>query len=115
MTTGLSTIPSFFRGQSIRWLTQFTDFDGNIVQPATAVVKVFADTTSGDDQVTTVTLTQQSPGNPSSKWIGTLDTRGFLVGKVQWSIEAPNPGSVPIAVEDGFFMLTANQANVPTF
>jgi hypothetical protein len=116
MTTGLplANASSWFRGQTLRFKTTFYDFDNNIIQPASAEVIVFYSSVSADDQELTIPMAQQQPGNPLTAWIATLDTRNFAAGhKVQWSVNTPS--ATQAAVQDGSFMLTANQANQPTF
>ena len=116
MTTGLplANASSWFRGQSLRFKTTFYDFDNNIIQPASAEVVVFYSSTTLDDQEIILPMAQQQPGNPQTAWIAVLDTRNFAPGhQVQWSINTPLAGQA--AVQDGSFLLTANQANQPTF
>jgi hypothetical protein len=115
MTTGLTTVQSFERGRTLRWKTTFVDFDGNVTQPASANLLIYASTTTQDGVLTTIPMTQQTPTDPLTAWIGIWDTRGFAPGNVQFSIETPAAAPVPVAVEDGSILLTANQANQPTF
>lgn len=110
-TTPLATLQSFFRGKSIRWSTNFFDFDGNIVQPQSANLVVEFSTPAAIGQQITIPMTPPTGGKTT--WTAVLDTRGMLASSVDWSIETP--GSAPVAVEDGSFLLTANTANQPTF
>lgn len=113
MTTGfastpLATLQSFFRGQSIRWSTNFFDFDGNITEPPLANLIIEYSTPAATGQQITIPMTPPPVGKTT--WTAVLDTRGMLAGSVDWSIETP--GNAPVAVEDGTFILTANTANL---
>lgn len=100
-----------FRGGTIQWATFFYDFDGvTVVTPASAFVNISYLDTTGATQ--TVLIPMVNPGNPALRWTAQWDSRGVDPGPVAWSIHSS--GST-VAVEDGAFTLTANQANLPTF
>jgi hypothetical protein len=111
MTTGIPAAVSFFRGQTLQFLATFTDFNGVVTQPLSATLVVWYDAESAEDQELTIPMTQV--GN---QWQALLDTRNFEAPrKVQWSIHSNANPPLPVAVQDGTFMLSANQANQPTF
>lgn len=103
------TTPSFFRGQTIEFLTTFYDFNGAVVQPPSAFVNLAFGDGSPDIEIALAPV-----GGGSVQWSGTWDSRGVSApAVVAWSIHSAAP--IPCAVEDGIFALTANPANLPTF
>ena len=111
MTTGIPAQQAFYRGQTLQFLATFTDFNGNIVQPLSATLIIWYDAIAGEDQELTIPMAQI--GN---QWQALLDTRGFEAPrKVQWSVHSSAPPTQAVAVQDGAFMLAANQANQPIF
>jgi len=114
MTTGLPLVNanSWFRGQTLRFKTTFYDFDNNVTQPQSAELVVFYSSVTSDDQELIIPMTPPPLGQVA--WTAFLDTRNFAAGhQVQWSINTPS--AVQAAVQDGAFLLTANQANQPSF
>lgn len=102
------TTPRFFRGQSIQFATTFFDFNGNVTQPAAALINLaFQDGT-------TTQIPMQSPIGQAVQWTAVWDSRNSAAPSiVSWSIHSVPP--TPCSVEDGMFELTANPANLATF
>jgi hypothetical protein len=111
MPASLISQTSLNRGATILFNTTFYDPYGNIIQPVSAFVNI--DYPNPDGSRAQVTLTMGASFPPAVNWTAEWDSRGAGTGTVFWSIHT-NP-SVPIAVEDGQFQLTANQANLTTF
>ena len=110
--SGFSQTTCIVRGATAFWTTTFYDQFGNVTQPGSATINVvYPDSASGSTDTTQVTMTAPTP--PAVTWTAELDTRGFGIGAVSWSIHS-DPGP-PYAVEDGEFILTANPANLLTF
>src|SRR5258706_11351000 len=101
----------FFRGATLRFATQFYDYDGVEVQPAAADVVIVYSTPSAGPQTVTVPMTP--PSGAQLKWTATWDSRGATPGSVQWSIHSDPP--TPVSVEDGLLTLKANAATPLTF
>jgi hypothetical protein len=112
-----SAIPqSFYRGQTVQVAVTFYDVNGVIIQPSGAVLNVtYQDPTDEIPEV--IALTMAPPGGGSVAWTVQIDTRNMGQGPIYWSAHsAPAPGDMPpVAVLDGFFLLTANNANLVTF
>lgn len=107
--TMLGTAPSFPRGTTIPFATTFYDQFGAVIQPAAAVVEIDYPDASGAPQTIQVAM---APG-VGVTWAALWDSRGAGPGSVSWSIHTAAP--IPVSVEDGFFILTANPANLVTF
>jgi hypothetical protein len=107
----LSNTTVIARGATVYFSTTFFDVNKNVVQPASATINiVFPTPTSGSDGNATISMTP--PTLPATKWTALWDSRNTEPGTVSWSIHSS--GS-PYAVEDGFFVLSANPANLLTF
>lgn len=103
---------SFFRGVTIYFQTNFFDLNQDQTQPPGAFVNIEYFDLNGNPQTIDVPMT--APSGLVTTWTTLWDSRGANPGAVYWSIHSTGPG-VPYAVEDGSFMLTANNANLPTF
>lgn len=101
------------RGATIEFATDFYDFDGELTNPAGAVINLVYPNTSGVSQTTQLTMTP--PAGAETKWTAVFDTRDVGPGIVFWSVHSENAGSPPFAVEDGRFTIDANVANLTTF
>lgn len=101
--------PAFARGATIQFSSTFFDADGNVANPSSAQVNIAFVTNSGVPTSILVAMAQAAGG----AWIAQWDSRSAGPGTVSWSVETP--GSAPVSVEDGQFMLTANPANQATF
>lgn len=115
MTTGIPIQASYFRGQTLQFNTTFYDFNGNVAQPFSATLIVqYEGESAGPDQELVIPMT--GPVLPAVAWTALVDTRNFQAPRqVQWSVHSNASPGQPVAVQDGAFMLTANQANQPTF
>lgn len=101
----------FFRGATLRFATQFYDYDCVEVQPASAEVVI--NYATADNPVNQVTIAMTPPTVDQVKWTAQWDSRGALPGTVFWSIHSDPP--TPVSVEDGSFALKANAANQLSF
>jgi hypothetical protein len=102
-----------YRGTTVQFSTTFYDVNGNVVQPAGAVVNITCLVAAGNAQQD-VAVTMVAPVAPSVAWTAMWDTRNIGAGPVQWSVHTTNP-TIPEVVEDGSFILSANNANLTTF
>jgi predicted carbohydrate-binding protein with CBM5 and CBM33 domain len=98
----------FFRGATIQFATTFYDANKNVVNPAGAVVEL----TLPDGATASVNMV--APSGPQVQWTAQWDSRGVEPGSVAFSIHSTG-SSIPYAVEDGQFTLTANNANLEAF
>jgi hypothetical protein len=115
--------PVFTRGTTISWAYSFYDLFGNVEQPiGTPQIRISFPLAGG--ATGSVSVLMIPPGGviagslvntSANAWVATWDSRGAAPGTVYWSIESVPLASPPVAVLDGSFVLTANQANVPTF
>lgn len=101
------------RGATAYWQTNFYDENNVLRQPASATISVSYQDVNGNPLQTTVAMTVGSSGPPIIPWTAELDTRNMGPGPVNWSIYTP--GAIPVSVEDGSFVLTANVANQVSF
>lgn len=103
--------PILARGSTVVITSNFFDAFGHTTQPVGTPQANISYTRASDNtpQSVIVTMTQNSDGSWSAQW----DSRGAAAGTVYWSVETP--GSPPVSVEDGQFVLEANQANKATF
>lgn len=80
-------------------------------QPSEATVNIVCYAEFGGP-LETILLSLSPPAPGATEWNTQWDTRGIAPGLVLWSVQSEGP--LP-TVEDGYFRLTANSANLPTF
>lgn len=103
-----------YRGATVRFSTSFYDIDGSSVLPSSAFVNVAYIGTGHHSPLISVIIPMSPPVSGTGPWTADWDTRGVGNGPVSWSVH--DGGSViPFAVEDGLFILSANNANLETF
>lgn len=100
-----------FRGATVVFETTFFDYKDLINLPTQAFVEITFPDVNGNPQ--TMQIQMLNPTAPDTLYLAELDTRNMGTGPVYWSIHSAAP--VPVAVEDGSFVLTANPANLTTF
>lgn len=101
-----------FRGATALFTTTFYDGNGNVVQPAGALLNLKYFTSQGQQNNAQVNYVAPAPG--MNAWTAQWDSRGAGPGPVFGSVHSIS-GGIPFAVEDFNFILSANSANVPTF
>lgn len=109
--TGINRV--FARGATIQFATTFYDVNGNVTQPGAAFVNIVYQV--GNNTTANLQIAMTPPSAPSVQWTALWDSRNAGPGAVSWSIHTTSASVPPYAVEDGFFGLTANPANLPTF
>src|SRR5712671_658157 len=108
-----STTQTQFRGATLQFSTTFFDVNGNIVQPAGAVINlVFF--SADDSSQQTLALNMIPPTPPATAWTVLWDTRNVGQGVVSCSVHSVS-ASPPYSVEDFQVNLSANPANLLTF
>lgn len=102
-----------FRGATILFQTIFYDAFDNPIQPLGAAlnIKYFC---LAENCIQTANIPMNPPQVPFSQWTAQWDSRGAGFGPVPYSIHCTGPTG-PYSVEDGQFILAANNANLPTF
>lgn len=103
--------PIFSRGATIVITSNFFDAFSHSAQPANAPQVNISYTRASDNSTQSVIVPMTQ--NPDGSWSASWDSRGAAAANVYWSVEAP--GSPPVSVEDGQFLLEANPANRVTF
>jgi len=93
---------SFVRGADIDFTVTFADSSGTSANPTSATLRV-SYPLNGVDTIETIALAQAG-----STWSGTWDSAVSDEGTVHWHIRSVG---APQAAKDGFFKLTANEAN----
>lgn len=102
------------RGTTVQFSTTFYDVDDDLTQPDNATINIVYATTTAIGQTASVPMVPPTP--PATNWTALWDTRGLTAPQVvYWSIHTGNNDPVPVVAEDGFFRVTANQANLPVF
>jgi len=109
MTPG--NLVTVFRGATAYFASTFYDKNGAVTQPSGASVHL--DFQQGGAEQT-VSIEMTAPVSPAVAWTAEWDTRGIDPGQVDWSIHSEGTG-IPYAVQDGAFVLAANNANLETF
>lgn len=99
---------SFYRGTTILFLVTFYDVNGNVVQPVAASLNIVYQVSSGGTATFNTAMTP--PPGGTVQWTAQWDSTGASAGPVFWSIETATP--IPVVVQDGNFLLTANLANI---
>lgn len=112
MSNSFGVPPRIFRGATVVFLTSFFDQNGNVTLPASAVVNITFQLPNGQAGAASLNMQPPGAGDPT-RWSASWDSRGASPGMVYYSIHTGTP--VPVSVEDGQFLLTANQANLTTF
>ena len=84
--------------------------NSNLIEPDFAYINIDYPNPDGSRSQTNIPMIA---GNLIIPWTAYWDTRGIGVGTVFWSIHTSGP--IPVCVEDGNFVLTANAANEQTF
>lgn len=113
MLTTPNALKIFARGASIQFATNFYDANGDLTQPAGAVVSIaYQSITQQTIETTLITMT--APAGAETRWTAFWDTRNVGPGPVNFSIHSTGL-AVPLSVEDGSFTLKANNANLVTF
>lgn len=96
---------SFVRGNIILWTATFFDEEGAPIEPESAqIVLNYPNGRSGRASrraFETVTMID------NDGWKATWDSQVATTGTVYWSMN-----STPTAVQDGYFTLVANEANL---
>lgn len=100
-----------YRGTTVQFTTTFYDKSGAVTQPPSATVNI-SYIENGDLIATEVDMTP--PTTPAIAWTAQWDSREVSPGLVTWSIHTGG-ATIPFAVQDGCFDLSANNANLPTF
>lgn len=100
-----------FRGATVQFSVTFYDFNKNVVIPTAAHVQVEYPDLNGNRQ--TLQLAMTPPAVGTNNFTAQLNTMNMGAGPVNWSVHSDAP--IPVAVEDGTFLLTANPANLPNF
>lgn len=97
------------QGATAYWSTNFFDPNGNLVTPnnATLSLSFFV-----NNQLTEASQLMTPPGQAGQPWTAQFDTRGIDPNMVQWSIHSYAGAGPPISVENGEFMLVANNATI---
>jgi hypothetical protein len=109
---GPTAPPIAFRGTTVLFSTIFYDANGNIVNPLGAVINIVYVAADGVSEATTQ-VTMVSPMDGMT-WTAQWDSRGAGPGPVWCSVHTTAPAS-PYSVEDFYFTLNANNANLLTF
>lgn len=111
MASGLVSQTNIVRGATVLFNTTFYDAFKNVNIPTSAFVQVDFPNPDGSRGSMQLPMTNPNPGQ--TNFTAYMDTRNMGTGPVNWSIHSATP--VPVAVEDGTFVLTANPANLVTF
>lgn len=97
----------FYRGTTLLFLVTFYDINNNVIQPLAATLNVVYPIATGGTGDFSIAMTPPSVAQP--QWTAQWDSTPAIAGPVFWSIESASP--IPIVVQDGNFLLTANLAN----
>lgn len=109
MTFPGATVTSYIvRGKTVFFSTTFYDQNNNVVQPPSASINIEYQT--GGNQTAEIDIPLVPPTPPATNWTCQWDSRPAQAGPTFWSVMSGTP--IPIAVEDGYFVLTANPANI---
>lgn len=100
-----------YRGATVLFTTTFFDVAGEVIQPDGAAVNI---TYGEGSELVSVLIEMVGPVGESVSWTAEWDTRGIASGAVSWSIHSESAG-IPYAVQDGNFILSANNANLVNF
>jgi hypothetical protein len=98
----------FFRGATAFFSTTFYDINGNITQPPGATLSILYQNETFNP--TTALIPMMGPTGSQTAWTAQWDSSLAGPGTVQWSVSTT--GGPPRSVQDGFFVLTANAANL---
>lgn len=113
MLTTPTALKVFARGSTIQFATNFYNANGALTQPPGAVVNISFQ--SVDEQsLPSIQIPMVAPAGAETRWTALWDTRNVGAGPVSFSIHSTG-SLVPLSVEDGGFMLKANNANLVTF
>lgn len=106
----LSSTTYFARGTTVYFTTTFYNVSGLVVQPSSATINIVFPASGG---TATALVPMTAPTGSSVVWTASWDSRGSGLGGVSWSLHS-DPGP-PFGVEDGYFVLTGNAANLLSF
>lgn len=110
----LSVTQIIVRGATVQFATSFFDVDLAPVNPNSATVNIAYETSA--NEATTIQVPMTPPSGSGTIWKALWDTRNVQAPRlISWSIHTGTGDPVPVSVEDGEFMLSANAANLPTF
>lgn len=100
------TVLDITRGNLVSWTVTFLDADDNELSPDSASLVVsYLDV--NDDRVSTDMIAMVSDSG-ATVWLAEWDSGVANHGRVYWSAQSTDPD----AAVQGFFMLTANLANM---
>lgn len=97
-------LETIIRGNVVEFTVTFLDANGDVVEPASAEMKVNFLNSENARETVSVDMEEASDGTWSTEW----DSSDALPSRVFWSALSTSPASA----KDGAFELAANRANL---